>query len=503
VGTAPQPKDGVAAAADGVVQASGTGLILRNTVYRATADVGSKLVSLAFFLVIARELGSSAFGVFTFGLSFGALVTVLASLGQDAILTREVAQDRRLVDRYFVNTLGLKLAVAVPLVLIAVAGMIVAGVDSRTRTVATLLAIAVLVELLTSTTFAVLQAYERLGYLPVVIVVQRLFTTGVGIAAMVAGAGIEAVAAIYLAGAVLAFVLALTLQFRYVVRPRLVLDPSSWWPLMRIAIPVGIALIFQLTLFRVDIVILQVLKTERVVGQYGSAYRLFEATLFVSWAVGAAVYPVLARHLGQTDAVRSVFERAIKLVIAVTLPAALVTAVLARPIIDLLYGSEFEPSVRALQLLAAAIVLCSVNHVTAVLLLAEHRERTIAVVYAIVSAANIVANFALIPTYSLNAAALNTTLSEVLLSALMLGYLHRHRIALDWRRVLTGPLAAGVPAAAVLLALRDHPVAAGACGLALFALLLAATEQWLYPDDAGRIWRIARGLQHSVLGRPA
>jgi O-antigen/teichoic acid export membrane protein len=501
VGTAP-PKERLAPAADGAIRASGTGRILSNTVYRAAADVGSKIVSLAFFLVIARELGSAAFGVFTFGLSFAALVTVLAGLGQDAILTREVAADRRLVNRYFSNTLALKLIVAVPVVLVALAVMTLSGVDARTRTVAILLSVAVLVELLTATSFAVLQAYERLAFLPVVIVFQRFFTAGVGIAAMVAGAGIEAVAAIYLLGSMLAFVLALVLQFRRVVRPRLVLDPSGWWPLMRVAIPVGVALIFQLTLFRADIVILQVLDTEQAVGQYGAAYRLFESTLFVSWAVGAAIYPVIARSEAQTEIVRSVFERAVKLVVAITLPAALVGGILAQPIVQLLYGAEFEPSVRALQLLAPAIVLCSVTHVTAVLLLAEHRERTIAIVYAIVAAANIAANFALIPRYSLNAAAAITTMSEVLLCVLMLGYLHRHRIALDWRRVLSGAVAGGVPAAAVLFLLRDYPLVAGICGLAVFGALLAVTEQLLYPQDANRVWRIARRVQHAVLGSP-
>lgn len=468
--------------------------------YRAAADVGSKIVSLAFFLVIARKLGSTAFGVFTFGLSFGALVTVLAGLGQDAILTREVAQDRRRVDRYFANTLALKVVAAVPAVVVSLAALTAYGVDSRTRTVTILLSVAVLVELLTTTSFAVLQAYERLEFLPVVIVFQRLVTAGAGITAMLAGAGIEAVSAIYLAGTVLAFGLALGLQFRYVVRPRLGLEPSRWWPLMRVAIPVGVALIFQLTLFRADIVILQALDTEQAVGHYGAAYRLFESTLFVSWAIGAAIYPVIARHEAETGVVRSVFERAVKLAIAITLPAALVAGVLAQPIVHLLYGAEFEPSARALQLLAPAIVLCSVSHLTAVLLLAEQRERTIAVVYAIVAAANIGANFALIPKYSLNAAAAITTLSELLLCALMLGYLQRHRIGLDWRRVLTGAVAGGVPAAAVLFLLRDFPLVAAVCSLAVFGGLLALAEQRFYPEDARRIWRVARRVQHAVMG---
>ena len=122
----------VTPAADGAIRASGTGRILSNTVYRAAADVGSKIVSLAFFLMIARQLGSAAFGLFTFGLSFAALTTVLAGLGQDAILTREVAQDRRLVDRYFANTLALKIVVAVPVVLVSFAAMTLYGADSRT-----------------------------------------------------------------------------------------------------------------------------------------------------------------------------------------------------------------------------------------------------------------------------------------------------------------------------------------------------------------------------------
>jgi O-antigen/teichoic acid export membrane protein len=500
VGTGPQPTDGEAAAADGAVTASGTGRILPNTVYRATADIGSKLVSVAFYVVMARELGNSAFGVFTFGISFAALVTVLAGLGQDAILTREVAQDRRLVDRFFTNTVGLKVAVAAPVLLVAGAGLAITGVSGRTFVVTMLLSTAVLIELVTGTCFAVLQAYERLGYLPVVIIFQRIITAGAGIAVMAAGAGVEVVAAVYLAGALLAFGLALVLQFRYVVRPRLAIDLSIWWPLMRVALPVGLALIFQLTLFRVDIVILEIFAPERVVGQYGAAYRLFESTLFLSWAVGAALYPVLARIAGQKDATLEVFQRGIKLLVAVTLPLSLGTLILAKPVVELLYGSGFSLSVRALQLLAFGIVLCSINHVTGVLLLANHRERTISVVYGMIALVNIAANLALIPVYSLNAAALNTTLSEVLLLVLMAAFLWRDGFVLDWMRIAGGPLVAALPAAAVMFALRGHLAAAVASGLVVFGAALAGAEQWFYPKDAGRMWRIVRGVRRSVLG---
>ena len=93
--------------------------ILVNTWYRVIADLLAKLASIALYIAIARELGSEEFGVFAFGLSFVSLVTALADFGQDRVLTREVARSHRAVDRYFVNTVGLKLVLAVPALAVA------------------------------------------------------------------------------------------------------------------------------------------------------------------------------------------------------------------------------------------------------------------------------------------------------------------------------------------------------------------------------------------------
>jgi O-antigen/teichoic acid export membrane protein len=474
------------------VTASGTARILPNTVYRATADVGSKLVSVAFFVVMARMLGDASFGVFTFGLAFASLVTVLAGFGQDAILTREVARDRRLVDRYFANTIAIKLAVSLPVLALAFAGIEIAGLEPRARTVAILLSVAVLAELLTTTCFAVFQAYERLGFLPVVIISQRLFTAAVGIAAMAAGADIEDVAGIYLAGSLLALALAVVLMFRHVVRPRLRVETSGWWPLMRVALPVGVALVFQVTLFRVDTAILKIFEPESVVGDYGAAYRLFESPLFISWAVGAASYPVLAR-LAYGDDRRTVLDRSLKLAVAAAMPFAVGALLLSDDVIDLLYGDDFAASARVLAILAPTIVLYSVNHVGGVLLLARNRQRELALLYGAVAVENIAANFATIPSYGMTAAAVNTTVSEVLLVLGLVVVAQRVAGGIDWARVLAGPLAGGAAAAAAMAALRSTSFwGALVAGATAYLLALALVERLAYPQDTRAILRRLR-----------
>ena len=234
--------------------------ILVNTWYRVIADLLAKLASIALYIAIARELGSEEFGVFAFGLSFVSLVTALADFGQDRVLTREVARSHRAVDRYFVNTVGLKLVLAVPALAVAL-WILTAFADTETRNVAALLGVAVVFEQLMATFFGVFQSYERLVYVPVALVTQRFLTAIVGIGVLIAGGSVVDVSAIYLGGAFVGFAIALWLLLSRVVHPRLTVTPRTWRALMLAALPIGAAGVLSTVLFRADIAMLAAMQS--------------------------------------------------------------------------------------------------------------------------------------------------------------------------------------------------------------------------------------------------
>src|SRR5205823_5110469 len=93
--------------------------MLANATWRSVGDLGSKIASVLLYVVMARKLGDVEFGVFTFALAFTALATTLGGFGQDAVLTREVARNRPMLDDYFTNTLMLKLSLALPALAVA------------------------------------------------------------------------------------------------------------------------------------------------------------------------------------------------------------------------------------------------------------------------------------------------------------------------------------------------------------------------------------------------
>jgi O-antigen/teichoic acid export membrane protein len=460
--------------------------VLVNTSYRLLADVGGKVGSVVLFIFMGRELGDTTFGVFTFAYALVALLTSLADFGQDKVLTREVARDPRALDRYFLNTIALKVTVAVPALALGIGGLVLSGRDRQTVAVAALLGGAILVELLTGTIYGTFQAFERLEFVPVALISERLVTAGGGIALLLLGAGVVPVSAAFLAGAVLAFAIASRLLVRHVARPRLTLDVSRWVPLMRAAAPIGLAGIAGVILFRVDTLMLAAFKSSEVVGNYGAAYRLFESTLFLSWAVGAAVYPVYSRRSGHT--LTGVYERSLKLLLAITLPFAVGAAILGPQVIQLLYGDDFESAGTALQLLAPTIVLYGLGYLSGYLLVSQERPLVLTVVYGAVAVENVLANLVLIPVWSLNGAAAGTSISELLATTALLWWARGVGGSASAARVVAGPAVAALAAGAAMWLLRDELWAAVAGGGLAYAAVLFAFERAIFPRDAVALW---------------
>jgi O-antigen/teichoic acid export membrane protein len=464
---------------------TGARRILANTAYRALADVASKVASLVFFVVLARELGEADFGVFTFAFTLVLLLTVLGNFGQDAILTREVARDRGLLDDYFANTLALKVAVSLPLLAVGLAVGSLVGIDARTRDVVAILGLAVVAEMLMATCFATFQSFERLVFIPVALISQRFATAIVGVAALLAGAGLRTVALIYLGGAVLGIAIALIALVTRVSRPRLRLEPGRWPTLMRAALWTGLAGVFAVILFRVDTAMLAAYEPDSVVGNYGAAYRLVEATLFLSWSVGAAVYPVFSRLRPDSDPpVTAVFERAVKLVVALTLPLSVGAAVFARPLVELLYGREYSDAAGALALLAPTIALYPLCYLTGSLLVAQNRQHLTALVYGAMAVENILANLVLIPWLSLDGAAIGTSLTQLLVAVAMLSFARDLTAGCDWRRALAGPVLSTSLAVAAMALLRDDLLLGAATAAVVYVGSMVAFERAVFPDDA-------------------
>lgn len=425
--------------------------LTRNTILRASSEVLGKLASVVLFAYVARKLGSATLGDFVFALALSQIVWAVAGFGLDRMVLRDVARDHSATDRLFADMSAFKLVAGLVGLAACVGLVALFGADHRTVVLVALLTGSVVLTLVASGAMAVFQAHERMEYFLYAAVPNKVFAALFGIGALVAGGGIVAVAVGNLAAAVIGLGIALALLYARFARPPLTVRPRGWPRLARTAAPFGLQEVFGQIVFRIDTVLLAALATSAVVGSYGAGYRLLEATLFLSWSVGNSVLPMFSYLDADSDPpLRRAYGGALKLLLVVLLPVAVVLGMCARPIIDLVYGlPQYDETVSVLRWLAPAIVCYGVGHLAGILVLVRRRGRLTVTATAAMAAANIALNLALIPPFGAQGAAAATLATE---AALALTVVILARPVAGWPDLggLAGPLlAAGAMAAAI------------------------------------------------------
>jgi O-antigen/teichoic acid export membrane protein len=443
----------------------------------------SKVASLAFYVFLARFLGRENFGDFTFALSLALLLTSLADLGGDQIMTREVARSESEIHHLFWNAILLKAVGGGIGVGVAAAVAVFGDYDPNVQLVVVILAFAVLLELIAKTVFAAFRAFEDMAPIASTLVLQRFLTAGVGITALALGGGVLAVSLIYLAGAAVALVYVSRGLIKRAVRPRLRLSyPRARW-LALTALPIGVSGIFSAVAFRIDATMLSLFKGNGAVGLYGAAYRLLESTLFLSYAFVAAAVPTLSRLRRETTpSIAEGYETSAKVMVAVLLPLGVGFALFAEPVTLLLYGDEFEAATGAVRLLGGAAALYGISYLSAYVLLSQNRQRAIAWITGVVAVENILLNLVLIPRYSFMGAAFVTTVSEATLALLTVVVALRATGRVSFARIFSGPAVAcfGMGAAAAVL---GTGILGMVIAVLVYVLALVGVEHRLWPAD--------------------
>ena len=467
--------------------------VARNAAVRMGGEVVAKLASLAFFVVMARELGARGFGEFQFALALTGALIYLAGFGTDQLLAREVARDRALAGRLLADAAAVKVLGGL---LMLGAATLIAAASSEGVAVVAIVGAGALLEVLSKSWHSIFTGYERLDLVSATLIVQRTLTAVVGVAVLLSGGSLLAAAAVYAGGAAVAVLVCELLLRRLGVR-RASMDASGWLSVMRAGVPIGVVSLLMIVLLRLDVTMLAFLSDSVTVGVYAVAFRLVEATQFMGGAMAIAMLPWLAR--AGAELTRG-FALGLKAVNALLLPIGLALVLFAGPVVDLLYGDEFEPSVVPLRILGLMTLFYGINAYASVSLVARYRPLVLGRLLVPVIALNVVLNLILIPREGASGAAAAALASGALLAALALW---QARVVLgpaDLVGAFAGPVLGGGAMAAVVLALSAPWVAELVLGAVVYATVLGAFE-WLARREDALVYLSALPVSRFRAGR--
>ncbi len=399
-----------------------------NLVSLGLSKAVSGAIALLLTAYLTRVLGASSFGILGFGTALLSYFILFVRLGFPTLATREIARTPERAKDLAGQFLGMQLvlvtigiAVYAPLVLALPKSvlfktvLLIQGVG--------LLAHATSLEWL----FLGIQRTWHLGIRNVAVSILNIAAVLLLVhsPADVTWAAAAAVASLFVGNGWL-----IVATYRRYGMPRLRIDVSTWKAHLGPALPIAASTFLIAVYYNLDQVMLGFMRSEAEVGWYTAAYKGVTAALLPATVIAQSFFPTLSIARGDAPSIHARMKEYARSMLLVGFPIAAAASILGGPLFLLFAGPEFQPATFAFVLLMANVAVVYLSMIYGQPLLAWDRQAVYMFVVGGGALLNIALNFALIPPYGVNGAALATVSAEtiVLLGVFTFHYRHTHQM---------------------------------------------------------------------------
>lgn len=207
------------------------------------------------------------------------------------------------------------------------------------------------------------------------------------------------------------------------IKLRLAFDFSYWKKFLSESYPIGIMAIVVFIYFKVDTILLSVMKSNADVGIYNVAYKVLENIAFFPSMIVGLIFPIISQHIF-SDEKRffDISNKTFKVFALLTVPLVVGTLFLSNGLIYLIGGAGFPESALVLRILVFAMMAIFFSNLFNAILIAGNLQKKLMYILASAAVFNVLANLVLIPLFSYVAAAATSFATETFV-AIATGYL--------------------------------------------------------------------------------
>lgn len=396
-------------------------VVAKNSLLPMATSLLMKVITLALAFLSLRILGPTGTGRYAFAVTIWFFADTVTDFGLGILLTREVSRDRAKGNSYLFNSAILRVILwgltLLPVALVAAIYTTFFNLTIDTTIALGLLFVGILPATLSASFAFLFNAYERFEYRIAVDFAMRLVNVALSVVALVLGFGFIGLAAVSIITNIMTLAVFYLLVRRSLFKPRMEIDRGLIRWMFFESYPLMINNLLSSLFFRIDVLILQPLQGDAIVGYYNTAYRFIDALNFIPSNFTLAIFPSLARLASSArDAMLRAYILSLKLLIWIALPLTVGTIFIAHDLVQIFGGDAYLPhSAIALQVLIWFLPFSFINSVTHYVLIALNQQRYLTKAFLIGVLFNVIANLIAIPPLSYVGASLVTILSEIAL----------------------------------------------------------------------------------------
>lgn len=419
--------------------------IAKNTISLLISQIISYGLNFIVLIFTARYLGAEGFGILSFGLAFTGILGVFTDLGTNTLITREVSRDKSLEKKYFGNLLTIKIILSILTVLLIILIINILNYPQYVVNTVYVLSFFILFSTFWQMFYAFFQAHEKMEYQSVGNILNSILLTLGVFLAINNKLDVLGFALVYLIVSIIVSAYCFYIYRKHFVISKPKFDFNFWKKIIKDALPLSFSFIFVVLAFKIDVVILSMLKGDLAVGYYTASYRLMESLMFFPTVFSVAVFPVLSNfYLSNKNSFKIIYQRSLKYLIILGLPIAVAVTILANKLIILFYGSGFSESVIVLQIIIWAVPILFLTYIFRTILVSINKQVLLLKITFISFFINIILNLILISYLSYIGAAIVTVVTEAVTFIISFYYLSKFINKIKEPKIILNPLIASI-----------------------------------------------------------
>ena len=397
--------------------------IFKNSVFMVGAEAVARLLRFLLIIFIARKLGVTDFGKFSFALAFGGIFILFSDLGVSSYTVKQLARRKELSSEYFSRAIIAKVILSI-FTIIIISSIFLTNKDLNTKLTVEIISLSMIFNSLAVGVKSIFQAHEKLIYEAISNILLGLMIVLFGVYVISIYPSVVLLAVVYLFSSIVEFIFCLIIYFKKFGHFKFNLSFPLFHQLIKESLPFGLQAMFATFYYLLDSNMLSFMKGDWYVGIYNAAYRLIGITTLLALAFNKAVYPVISRLFQSSISdFREVLITVFKISVFSGVVSTIFLYLLSGPLIVLIFGQGYAESANVLSILAFACGLLFINNFLGPTIRAIDGQKYSAKIVVSAFFFNLVTNMLLIPKYSFYGAAATTVLTELGVTIFYLRYI--------------------------------------------------------------------------------
>jgi O-antigen/teichoic acid export membrane protein len=375
----------------------------------------SVLLSLISLGLLTRYLGAEKYGWFTLVFTYVSFFTTLADIGYNQTIVREFSRDIQKSKEIFGTLFNFKLILIGISIIAALVGLLFVPYQPDLKVAIVIGIVALAISNLSSYGTSILQSQLRLD----LVALLDLIVKGITVLFIFFFVrwnlnfyySIYAILFGNLIGACIEY---------FFIKDWIVIGPYFDRTLIRrmikISLPVGITAVLTMLYFKVDTLMLSIIRSPVEVGIYALAYKILDNVIMLWGLIMASIFPLLSRYHGKNDSItyKKLLRNTVKLSIVLSIFILLVGHFFAPFIIRVLGGSKFYSSIAPLKVLLWAVPFLFLDNIFYNVMLSFGKTTYMIIPLLTSLVVTVVLNSLIIPTYGYMGASYVTVITEII-----------------------------------------------------------------------------------------